>query len=102
MKTASHIAQHVATLAAELRVEDIWYFEACKAPECELSKPFHLVLLVNENAEAHKVEERAAELLGGECRDISVHAFSQAAMYQMPRPLLLKMALTAGKCVFQK
>jgi hypothetical protein len=102
MKTAPHIAQHVATLAAELPVEDMWYFEACKAPECELSKPFHLVLLVSEGEEAHLVEERATGLLGDECRDVSVHAFPQAALYQLPRPLLLKMAMTAGKCVFQK
>jgi hypothetical protein len=102
MKTAPHISQHVASLAAELPVEDIWYFEARQAAECELSRPFHLILLVSEGAEAHKVEARAAELIGEECRDVSVHAFSHNAMYQLPRPLLLKMAMTAGKCVFQK
>jgi len=102
MKTAPHIAQHVIHLSAELPVEDIWYFEASKAPECELSKPFHLVLLVSDGEEAHKVESRAAELLGEDCRDVSVHAFPQAALYHLPRPLLLKMAMTAGKCVFQK
>lgn len=102
MKTAPHIAQYVAHLAAGLPVEDIWYFEACKAPECELNKPFHLVLLVNKGEEAYKVEARAAELLGEDCRDVSVHAFPQQALYQLPRPLLLKMAMTAGKCVFQK
>jgi hypothetical protein len=102
MSTAPHIARHVANLAAALPVEDIWYFESGNAPECELSKPFHLVLLVSEGEEAHQVEPRAAALLGDECRDVSVHAFSQNAMYQLPRPLLLKMAMMAGKCVFQK
>jgi hypothetical protein len=102
MKTAPHLAGLVATLAAELPVEDIWYFEACRAPECELPKPFHLVILVSEGEEAHKVEERAAALAAGSCRDVSVHAFPQASMYRLPRPLLLKMALTAGKCVFQR
>jgi hypothetical protein len=102
MTTAPHIAQHVARLSAELPVEDIWYFEACKAPECELPKPFHLILLVSKGEEADLIEARATVLLGEDCRDVSVHAFPQAALYQLPRPLLLKMAMTAGKCVFQK
>lgn len=102
MKTSPHIAQHVAALAAALPVEDIWYFEASKAPECELAKPFHLILLVSEGEEAYKVEARATELLDKDCRDVALHAFPQAALYQLPRPLLLKMAMTAGKCVYQK
>lgn len=102
MKTAPHLAGLVANLAAELPVEDIWYFEASRAPECELAKPFHLVVLVSDGEEAHKIEERATALARETCRDVSVHAFPQAAMYQLPRPLVLKMAMTAGKCVFQK
>jgi hypothetical protein len=102
MKTSPHIAQHVATLAAELPVEDIWYFEASHAVECESGKPFHLVLLVSEGEEAYKVEALAGSLLGEDCRDVSVHAFPQTALYQLPRPLVLKMAMTAGQCVYQK
>mgnify|MGYP001352879319 CR=1 FL=1 len=102
MKSAPHLAAPIALLAAELPVEDIWYFAACQAPECELPQPFHLVLLVSDDAEAHQVEERAAGLLGDRRRDFAVHAFPHRALYQLPRPLLLKMAMTAGRCVFQR
>lgn len=92
----------VATLAAHLPIDDIWYFEAADAPECGLAKPFHLVLLAAAGEEAWTLEERAAALLGERARDMAVHVFPGDAAYRLPRPLLLKMAFTAGKRVFQR
>lgn len=102
MKSLSHIEQSVAALSGELPVEDIWYFEASGARECGLTKPFHLVLFVREGAEAHTVEDQANEILRRSRADIAAHAFPHAALYQTPRPLVVKMAFSVGQCVYQR
>ncbi len=102
MKTLSHIEPGIAALSGELPIEDIWYFEAGSAHECGLTKPFHLVLFVRDDAEPHEVEARANELLKRDRADIAAHAFPRAAIYQTPRPLVVKMAFSAGECVYQR
>lgn len=102
MKSLAHIARSVEALSGELPVEDMWYFEASGAHECGLTKPFHLVLFVQEGAEAHTVEARANEILRRDRADIAAHAFPHAAVYQTPRPLVVKMAFSVGQCVYQR
>jgi hypothetical protein len=102
MNSLTHIEQSVAALSKELPVEDVWYFEASSALECGLTKPFHLVLFVQEGAEAHKVEAQANEILRRDRDDISAHAFPISAVYQTPRPLVVKMAFSVGQCVCQR
>ncbi len=102
MKSLSHIAESVAALSDELPVEDIWYFETSGAHECGMTKPFHLVLFVRQGAEAHTVEVRANEILLRQRADLTAHAFPHAAVYQTPRPLVVKMALSVGECVYQR
>ncbi len=104
MKTAPHIAQHVATLAAELPVEDIWYFEASHAVECESGKALspgpHLV---SEGEEAYKIEAlRRQPPWRGLPRCLRACLSAEQHFTNLPRPLVLKMAMTAGKCVYQK
>lgn len=102
IKTLPHIEQSIQTLTAALPIEDAWYFESKRAPECGLTKPFQLVLFVQEGAEAHLVEAQANALLEKEFPDIAAHAFPYAALHQLPRPLVAKMALSVGHCVYQR
>ena len=102
MQNHAPIESCVATLAAQLPVDDIWYFESADAPECGLAKPFHLVLLAAPGEPAWILEERAAALLGDRERDMAAHVFPEESAYRLPRPLLLKMAFTVGKRVFQR
>jgi hypothetical protein len=102
MKSLAHVTAIVSALAEALPVEDIWYFEAGGANECEFAKPFQLVLFVREGAEFHKVEAQANEMIRRQRADISAHAFPHAAIYQTPRPLVVKMAFSVGECVYQR
>lgn len=102
MTPPSPITEIVSSLAAALPVEDIWYFEAGGAHEGEFSQPFQLVLFVSEGAEFHEVEAKANALLRRFRTDIAAQAFPHAALYQTPRPLVVKMAFSVGECVFQR
>lgn len=104
MKIAPPIADCVAVLTKEFPVEDIWLLEAGQSVEWALEKPRNLLVIVPDDADAHVLNAKAGELLRqrlGET-DIDVHVFPQSAIARMPRPLLVKMALTGGRNIYSR
>lgn len=99
MKIPQPAADCAEALSKKFPVEDIWFFDASAAKECLLDKPLNLVVIVPEAAGAHVLDERARDWLRqqfGE-NDVDVHVFPRSAIERMPRPLLVKMALTCGE-----
>ena len=83
-------------------VEDIWYFDSRTAKECRLAGEANLVVFVSPGMEASKIEKQAAELIGKKFPSlpVGIHVFPQSAMFQTPRPLLVKMAFTSGRHIY--
>ena len=81
-------------------MEDIWLLDSTKARECGLDDKLHLVVLVQNGGEAHLIEEKASKSMREQFGDIGIHVFPHTVMYQMPRPLLVKMAFSGGRQVY--
>jgi hypothetical protein len=94
----------VTALVKGFPVEDIWLLEAGTAKECALEKPVNLIVIVPDESEAHVVEGAATELIRKrpEWSGIDVFAFPLSAITRIPRPLLVKMALTGGRNIYCK
>jgi len=99
--TLPSVEDGVNALVKKFPVEDIWLLEAEKVPDAGLEKPLNLIVVLREGAEAHHVEREAGELFEKKFPDIGVHAFPLKAMFQTPRPLLVKMAFTKGRSVYR-
>ncbi|HEY5814615.1 MAG TPA: hypothetical protein VIT23_18420 [Terrimicrobiaceae bacterium] len=105
MKTMQEIpAECVAALAKAFPIEDIWLLEARAAKECELTSPLNLIVIVPDGSEFDKIEGAASEMIRKrpEWSGIDIFAFPLSAISKIPRPLLVKMALTSGKNIYCK
>lgn len=102
MKIPQPIADGVDVLLQKFPVEDIWFFQADEAKECVLDKPQNLVVIVPDAAGAHVLDQKARELFRRQFGDgdIDVHVFPRSAVERVPRPLLVKMALTSGSNIY--
>jgi hypothetical protein len=94
----------VAALVKAFPIEDVWLLEANSAKECELESPVNLIVIVPDESEAHVIERAAVELVRKrpEWSEIDVFAFPLSVITRIPRPLLVKMALTAGRNIYCK
>ena len=92
----------VAALVGGFPVEDIWLLEAGAAKECALEKPANLIVIVPDTSEPHVVESAASELIRQrpEWNAMDVFVFPLSAVTRIPRPLLVKMALTSGRNLY--
>ena len=101
--TVPLVDEYIASLIEAFPVvEDIWYFDSRTAKECRLAGEANLVVFVSPGMEASKIEKQAAELIGKKFPGVPVgiHVFPQSAMFQTPRPLLVKMAFTSGRHIY--
>ena len=94
------LAASVDALVKAFPVEDIWRLEAGAAPECGLERPQNLIVAVRDGEEAHRLEPQMRALLKDAAED--VHVFPLSAFERIPRPLLVKMALTHGESVYRR
>jgi hypothetical protein len=94
----------VAALVRTFPIEDVWLLEANAAKECQLASPINLIVVVPDGSEAHVIERAAVELVRKhpEWSEIDIFAFPLSVITRIPRPLLVKMALTAGRNIYCK
>lgn len=92
----------VESLTAALPVEDIWLLSRNAARECALEADQNLIILVANDQPADEWEPRARAIVEQSCgpEAPAVFVFPVSAMEQVPRPLLVKMALTAGERIY--
>ena len=105
MNTMQDLADDfVASLAAAFPIEDVWLLEAKAAKECELDSPINLIVIVPDDSEAHLIESAAVEMIRKrpEWSEIDVFAFPLSVITRIPRPLVVKMALTSGRNIYSK
>jgi hypothetical protein len=105
MKLAEeHLKECVAALIADFPVEDVWLLEAGAANECALEKPLNLIVIVPDECQAYAIESAACEVIRRrpEWNKIDLHVFPLSAITRIPRPLLVKMALTSGRNIYCK
>ena len=100
--TAPLVGEFVALLVEALPIEDIWYFDSRTAKECCLPEEANLVVIVSPGVECSKIEAQATQLIRKKFPGVPVdiHVFPQSAMFQTPRPLLVKMAFTSGQHMY--
>ena len=74
------------------------------AKECELDSPINLIVIVPDDSEAHVIESAAVEMIRKrpEWSEIDVFAFPLSVITRIPRPLVVKMALTSGRNIYCK
>jgi hypothetical protein len=94
----------VAALVKDFPIEDVWLLEANAAKECQLESPLNLIAIVPDDCEADVIESAAVEMVRKrpEWSEIDIFAFPLAVITRIPRPLLVKMALTSGRNVYCK
>lgn len=105
MNTTQEIpGECVAALVKAFPIEDVWLLEAGAAKECELTSPINLIVIVPDGSEAHTIESAALEMIRKrpDWSGIDVFAFPLSAITRIPRPLLVKMALTSGRNIYCK
>lgn len=96
------VDEFIAALVEAFPVEDIWYLDSRTAKECRLGEEANLVIIVSAGGEASKIEKEATALIRKKFpgTPVGIHVFPQSAMFQTPRPLLVKMAFTGGQHVY--
>jgi hypothetical protein len=102
--TQVNVDECVAALVAGFPIEDIWLLEPGKAKECHLVKPINLIVILTEGSEPHVISAAIEELIRkrAEWSGIEVFVFPLSAITRIPRPLLVKMALSAGTNIYSK
>ena len=102
--TQANVDECVSVLVAGFPIEDIWLLEPAKAKECHLDKPVNLIVIVPEGSEPHVISTGIEELIRKrpEWSEIELFVFSLSAITRIPRPLLVKMALSAGTNIYSK
>ena len=102
--TPANVDECVAALLARFPIEDIWLLDPARAKECHLDKPVNLIVIVTEGSEPHLISTGVDELIGGRAdwSEIDVFVFPLSAITRIPRPLLVKMALSAGNNVYSR
>ncbi len=98
------VSNCVAALVEGFPIEDIWMLEAKAAKECGLESPVNLVLIVPDESQADAIEKAAIEMVRKrpEWSEIDIFAFPLSVITRIPRPLLVKMALSSGRNVYCK
>lgn len=91
------IDECVNALIGAFRVEDIWMLEASAYPDSDLD-PVTLIVIVPQDEAAHEIEAAATTYLRDICgaNAPAVAVFNISAIERLPRPLLVKMALSKG------
>jgi hypothetical protein len=94
----------VAALVASFPIEDIWLLEPAKAKECHLDKPINLIVIAIEGSEPHVVSSGIEEVIRkrADWSGIDAFVFPISAITRIPRPLLVKIALSAGTNIYSK
>jgi hypothetical protein len=102
--TPAKLDECVAALVAGFPIEDIWLLEPARAKECLLDKPVNLIVITTEGSEPHVVSTGLEELIRKrtDWSDIDVFVFPFSAIMRIPRPLLVKMALSAGTNLYSR
>ena len=102
--TQANVDECVAALIANFPIEDIWLLEPARAKECHLDKPVNLIAIVIEGSEPHVISTGIEELMRKrpDWSQIDVFVFPLSAITRIPRPLLVKMALSAGTNIFSR
>jgi hypothetical protein len=100
--TSPLIDDWVAALVEVLPIEDIWLLEQKAARECGLDRAQNLIVAVPDAESSHEVESAARTLLAQRFQDsdLDVFVFPLSTVERIPRPLLVKMALTSGKRIY--
>lgn len=94
----------VAALVKAFPIEDIWLLARDAAHECELDCPQNLIVTVPDSQTAHEAEEEARKILSQQFAGTGIDAFvfPLSAIERIPRPLMVKMALTSGRRIYCK
>ena len=100
--TAPLLADCVAVLVKAFSIEDIWLLERDAANECGLEAAHNLVVVVPDSEPAHKVEAEVRKILAQQFAGAGIDAFvfPLSAVERIPRPLMVKMALTSGQRIY--
>ena len=98
--TASRFEQEVKTLTTRFPVEDIWLLEAQGEDFLEASQ--NLIVIVPEDAEPHLLEKEMKATLGADGKSLDIFAFRLSAIERIPRPLMVKMALSRGQNIYRR
>lgn len=98
--TASRFEQEIKTLTSQFPIEDIWLLEA--HGEDFLEAPQNLIVIVPENAEAHLLEKEMKTAVGFDGQSADLFAFPLSAIERIPRPLMVKMALSRGQNIYRR
>jgi hypothetical protein len=102
--TPANLDECVAVLLAGFPIEDIWLLDPARAKECHLDKPVNLIVIVTEGSEPHVISTGIDELIRErvDWSEIDVFVFPLSAITRIPRPLLVKMALSAGRNIYSR
>ncbi len=95
-----NVDECVHALTHEFPLEDVWLLDTARAHECGLDERIQLIGFVREGNEAHLLEDKIGGFLRERFGNVNLHAFPAAAIYQIPRPLLVKMAFTSGRLIY--
>ena len=97
--TTAPFAEEVKTLTTKFPVEDIWLLEA--HGEDFLDAPQNLIVIVPDTSEAYRLEKEMKSALRLDPKSVDLFAFPLSAVERIPRPLMVKMALTRGKNIYR-
>jgi hypothetical protein len=102
--TPANVDDCVAALVAGFPIEEVWFLEPAKAKECHLEKQTNLIIIVTEGSEPHLISAAIDDLIRQrpDWGDLDVFVFPFSAITRIPRPLLVKMALSGGTNVYSK
>jgi hypothetical protein len=93
MDLPEDFAPQIESLALSHNLRDLWIVRTADIPECYAEAPYLVIATVAEDAEPWKIEEAIRASVDPR---LTVHVFPEYAVYQTPRPLLLRMAFTHG------
>ncbi len=97
--TTAPFEQEIKTLTTKFPVEDIWLLEA--QGEDFLDAPQNLIVIVPDTREAHLLETEMKSALQLDPRSVDLFAFPLSAVERIPRPLMVKMALSRGRNIYR-
>jgi len=103
MQTAPHpVEECVSALATAFPIEDIWLLERDAANECALDGEHNLIIVVPGSQNVAHTEAAVREVLRHQFKNsgIEAYVFPLSAVERIPRPLLVKMALTSGERIY--
>lgn len=99
------LATHcVADLTQRFSIEVIWLLNARTTPGCELPKEWNVLIVVGENVDPEVVQDHAEQNLRALAlaSELGVVVFPPTVLQTMPRPMLIKMAMSSGESLYQR